>query len=98
VIDRHRVTALWNAGQRGFPPQYPLVQFPNAPLLIALAASLVGMFVHGTAHDYAQGVTLAGLAAWAWEELAGGVNLFRRVLGLAGFVYVAIRIADAFGG
>ena len=36
------------------------------------------------------------LAAWAYLELAEGVNLFRRVLGAAALVYVIVLIAQRF--
>jgi hypothetical protein len=29
----------------------------------------------------------AGLAAWAWEELVGGIKWVRRVLGAGGLAY-----------
>ena len=87
----------WRRAQRGWPAAYPLVQFPNAPLLLALAASVVAAMTDGDVHDYARGVAYAGLAAWAWIELASGVNAFRRLLGLAGLVYVVVQIGRAFG-
>ena len=48
-------------------------------------------------HDYARAVFYAGLAAWAWEELSGGVNWFRRALGAVGLVYVVVKVAQALG-
>jgi hypothetical protein len=88
---------LWRRGQHGWPARYPLVQFPNAPLLVALVASVVAALTGGSVHDYARGGVYAGLAAWAWIELASGDNSFRRALGLAGVVYVAVQIGRAFG-
>lgn len=87
----------WRRAQHGWPARYPLVQAPNAPLAVALGAWVVGAVTTGSVHDYARGVFYVGLAAWAWEELVGGVNLFRRVLGAAGLVYVAVKIAESLG-
>ena len=70
---------------------------PDAPLLLALAASVVATLTDGSTHDYARGVVYACLAAWAWIELASGDNAFRRLLGIAGLGYVAVQIGRAFG-
>lgn len=88
---------LWRRGQRGWPARFPLLQVPNAPLLIALGAQLVAAGTDGALHDYARATFYAGLAAWAWLELAAGVNWARRALGAAGFVYVVVRVAAALG-
>jgi hypothetical protein len=87
---------LWQRGQRGWPESYPLAQFPNAPLLVAIGGWAVAAATDGDVHSYARAVFYAGLAAWAWEELAAGDNAVRRVLGAAGFVYVVAKVGVAF--
>jgi hypothetical protein len=87
----------WRRGQRGWPARFPLVQFPNAPLLVALGGSLVAALTDGSAHSYARAVFYAGLAAWAWEELADGANWVRRALGAGGLVYVVVKVGAALG-
>src|SRR5256885_842024 len=62
----------WRRGQRGWPGSFPLVQLPNAPLLVALGGWLVGALTNGSVHSYARAVFYAALPAWAWEELDGG--------------------------
>ena len=69
---------------------------PVAPLLLALAGWLVDKAAGGS--PYARGVFLAGLAAWAWEELTDGVNWLRRTVGAAGLVYVVVSIGSALKG
>ena len=93
----HTLREGWRRGQRGWPASFPLVQAPNAPLLLALAAGLVAAVTHGSVHSYARAASYVGLAAWAWLELADGTNWFRRVLGAAGLVYVVIKIGAALG-
>jgi hypothetical protein len=83
--------------RRDWPAGYPLAQFPNAPLLVALAGWAVAAPTDGAVHDYARATFYAGLAAWAWEELADGVNLFRRALGAAGLAYVVVKVGQALG-
>jgi len=73
------------------------MQFPNAPLLVALAGLLVGAATDGSAQAYARAVFYAALAAWAWSELASGVNWARRVLGAAGLVFVVVKVGAALG-
>ena len=88
----------WRRGQRGWPARFPVVQVPNAPLLVALVAWLVAAVSHGSVHSYARAAFYVGLAAWAWLELADGTNWARRLLGAAGLVYVVIKIGSALGG
>jgi hypothetical protein len=94
---RHRdasgLVVLRRVAQWGFPKRYPLVQFPNAPLLVALAASVVGWFVTGTVQSYVTAVGTVGIAVWAWGELVDGVNLFRHTLGLVVLVSTVINLA-----
>ncbi|MFL5910106.1 MAG: hypothetical protein ACJ768_05995 [Gaiellaceae bacterium] len=85
----------WRRGQHGWPADFPLVQFPNAPLLAALSAWLVAALTDGSAHSYARAAFYAGLAAWAWEELADGANWVRRALGAAGLFYVVVKVGAA---
>jgi len=88
---------LWRRGQHGWPARFPLAQFPNAPLLVALGGWLVAALTSGSLHDTARAVFYTGLAAWAWLELTGGVNWVRRLLGLGGLVYVVVQVARALG-
>jgi hypothetical protein len=77
------------------PRRFPIVQFPNLPLIVALAADVVGNFVTGSAHSYATSVSYLALTVWAYEELANGINWFRRLLGLAFLILLIVRVAHA---
>ena len=83
--------ALWRRAQHGWPARFPIVQFPNAPLIVALGASVVGRVTSGTLHDVARVVTLLGLIAWAVMEIADGANWLRRLLGAGFLAYLAVR-------
>ena len=85
---------LWRRGQEGWPRRYVLVQLPNAPLLVALAAGVVARVVDGWAHDVAAVVAGIALAVWALQELVQGVNGFRRALGLVVLVLLAVRLVS----
>jgi hypothetical protein len=78
---------------KGWPTRFPLVQVPNAPLLVAIAGWLVGALTDGSVHDYARATFYVGLSAWAWLELAEGVNWARRALGAGALVYVVVKLA-----
>jgi hypothetical protein len=65
----------------GFPRRFPIVQFPNLPLIVAFLAGQVGGFVRGSEHSFARSVSYLAMTIWAYEELAEGVNWFRRLLG-----------------
>jgi hypothetical protein len=81
-----------------FPRRFPIVQFPNLPLIVALLADAAGKLVDGGAHSYTTAVSYLALAVWAYEELAHGVNWFRRLLGLAFVIYLIVRVAHALPG
>jgi hypothetical protein len=84
---------LWRRGQVGWPAGYPVAQFPNAPLLFALAGWILAAATSGTAHSVGRAVLVVGLAVWAWKEAFEGVNLFRRVVGVAALVWIVAKLA-----
>jgi hypothetical protein len=86
---------VWQAAQRGWPADYPLVQFPNPPLLIAFAGLLVAALADGKMSDYGHATFYAGLSAWGWLEVVDGANPPRRILGAAGLVYVVAKVGQA---
>lgn len=84
--------------QLSFPRRFPIVQFPNLPLAVALVAGALARVVNGTGHDYATSVSYLALLVWAYDELAHGVNWFRRLLGLTFVVVLMVRVARALRG
>ena len=78
---------------------YVVAQVPNAPLLVALVAALASAFIDDgtTASDAARSIFYVALTVWAYEEAANGVNGFRRAIGVAGLVFVVVRVAQGFG-
>ena len=92
-----RLGHLWRRGQHGWPAGFPVVQFPNGPLLVALGGWLVAVLTDGSTHAYARATLYTGLAAWAWLELADGTNWFRRALGAGGLAYVVVEVGVALG-
>jgi len=78
---------------------YVVAQFPNAPLLVALAAALASAFLDAgsTAADVARSIFYVGLTIWAYEEATDGVNGFRKLLGIAGLIFVVVRVAQGLG-
>jgi hypothetical protein len=78
-----------------FPRRFPIVQFPNLPLIVGLLAGAAGRFLDGGARPYATAVSYLAVTIWAYEELAHGVNWFRRLLGLAFVILLIVRVARA---
>jgi hypothetical protein len=99
----HPILKLPVRGWRGFrrltrlsfPRSYPIIQFPNAPLILAFVSGLVAQHSHGGEHADAQAVSYLSMAVWAYLELFEGVNTFRRLLGLAYTASTAIHLAGA---
>ena len=69
-----RLRALHRGARHGVPPSFPVAQFPNAPLWVALVAGVIGRVVEGRGGDYASAVFYAALSVWAYEETTEGVN------------------------
>jgi hypothetical protein len=79
----------------GFPRRFPIVQFPNAPLIIALVADQAARAVHGGAHAYLVSTGYVAMMVWAYEELIHGVNWFRRLLGLGFAILLIVQVAHS---
>jgi hypothetical protein len=91
--------AIWRGFKRltqfGWPRRFVIVQFPNAPLVIAFLAGELAKHTHGSAHAYASSVSYLALVIWAYLELVEGVNWFRRLLGLTYVISTAVHLALA---
>jgi hypothetical protein len=96
---KERLLSVWLAYKRltqlSFPRRFPIVQFPNLPLIVAFLAGEAGKFVDGSAHSYAASVSYLAMTIWAYEELVHGVNWFRRLLGLTYVILLIVRVAHA---
>jgi hypothetical protein len=79
----------------GFPRRFPIVQFPNLPLIVGFLAGEAGKFMDRTEHPYALSVSYLAMTIWAYEELVDGVNWFRHLLGFAYAVIMVVRVAHA---
>ena len=96
---RARLLSAWLAFKRltdlGFPRRFPIVQFPNLPLIVALLAAETGRLIDGVGEQYAVAVAYLATGVWAYEELAQGVNWFRHLLGLVVAIVLIVRVAGA---
>jgi hypothetical protein len=90
--------SIWERGQRGWPESSPLVQFPNAPLLVAIGGFGVAVATDGSARDYALATGYTALAVWAGLEVTSGQSPARRLVGAAGLVFVVVKVGEALGG
>jgi hypothetical protein len=93
---------LWRRFKRltrlGWPRRFAIVQFPNAPLIIAFLAGEVAKHTRGTGHAYASAASYLALAIWAYLELVDGSNWFRRILGLVYVTVTVVHLAHALHG
>lgn len=96
-MERETITRAWRRGQEGWPAAYPVMQFPNAPLLVALAASVLGRVCGDAARPYFDATFALLAAVWAYLELTAGSNAFRRVLGAGFLVYLVVRVGSRLG-
>ena len=75
---------------------YTVAQSPNPPLWVALAGLIVAILAAGTLEDVGRAVFYAGLTVWAYEELANGVNTWRRVLGAVFLAAIVVALTRSF--
>jgi hypothetical protein len=95
-MDRIEIRAGYRRIRRlEWPRSFPLVQFPNNPLIVAFLAGQLAAVVHGAGRGDARAVSYLAMTIWAYEELAHGVNWFRRLLGLAYIISTGVRLAIA---
>jgi hypothetical protein len=79
----------------GWPSSFPIVQFPNPPLIVALLADIAAHLMQGRAHRSALAVFYMALSVWAYEEARHGDNWFRRLLGLGFSAYIVVALTRA---
>ncbi len=87
------VAELWRRGQTGWPRSFPVIQFPNPPLLLAFAGLGLAAVTDQTAHDTGRAVFTIGFGVWAWQEAVDGVNWLRRLIGAGGLIWIVARLA-----
>ena len=73
---------------------YTIGQAPNLPLIVMILAALVGRVGEegSEGNRGADAVFVVSLSIWSYLEAVDGVNVFRRVLGIAGFAVVLTRL------
>ena len=69
------------------PSAFPLFQFPNPPLIVAMAAGAAARLAPAPAAGVADTVSKLGLIVWAYQEVVDGANWFRQLLGVGGTAY-----------
>jgi hypothetical protein len=89
------LTRLRQVRRFSWPAGFPIVQFPNVPLLVAFAAGQAATLATGAGHADAQAVSYLAMTIWAYEELAHGVNWFRHWLGLVYLISTGTHLAVA---
>jgi hypothetical protein len=70
-----------------------IIQTPNPPLIIALAAYGATFVTHGTLQAVSTATFYIALSIWAYEELKNGVNWFRRCLGGVVGLYIIVNLS-----
>ncbi len=75
------------------PRRFPIAQFPNPPLWVAMAAGAVARRSDGDAARAARLISDAALLVWAYQEVTDGANWLRRLLGVGGTAYALGALA-----
>ena len=88
------ISRVWRRGQEGWPSRFVVVQVPNVPLLVALAASILSGLLHGGAAAYVDAVGRLALGVFAYLELTDGANWLRRAIGAGVLVYLVYTLGQ----
>src|SRR5579872_7112669 len=89
-----KVAAMTRLSQWQWPQRFPLVQFPNAPLIVALLAGGGARLSSASGpHRVLLSLHYLALGLWAYEEARAGANWFRRALGAGFALYVLVELS-----
>lgn len=69
-----------------------IFQKPNLLLIIAAIGFAISKVTGGAIHTLANTVFTMSIIIWAYEEATAGVNLFRKLLGAAVLVIMAVSL------
>jgi hypothetical protein len=75
------------------PRSFPIVQFPNRPLIASILAAAVAYGTHGQTSSVARLVSRLAFLVWSAQEILDGANWFRRLLGVGGAASVGVELA-----
>jgi hypothetical protein len=73
-----------------------LAQVPHRSLIVALAAGGAAEFANGPVRIVLVTVHVTALTFWAYGELTGSANPFRRLLGAGVLIAILVILALAF--
>jgi len=74
------------------PRRYPIFQFPNPPLIMAMLAGAAARTTHGQIARGAAFVSALSQLVWAYQEIIDGANRFRRLLGGVGAARAGVAL------
>lgn len=74
------------------PRSFPIVQFPNRPLIATVLAAAIAGATHGRTSMAARILSRLALLVWSAEEIFDGANWFRRLLGVGGAVSAVAQL------
>jgi len=80
------------------PRSFPIVQFPNRPLIASALSAAIARGTHGQSAAAARLVSRLALLVWSGEEIFAGANWFRRLLGAGGAAWAIAELARGRGG
>ena len=80
------------------PRSFPIVQFPNPPLIATILAAAIAHGTRGRTAATARLASRLALLVWSAEEIADGANWFRRLLGVGGAAWAVAELAGGRGG
>ena len=75
------------------PRSFPIVQFPNRPLIATVVAAALARGTRGRTAATARLASRLALLVWSAEEIADGANWFRRLLGIGGGAWAVADLA-----
>ena len=60
---------------------FALIQAPNLTLILTLIGFLINKFMTGDLQIFGKTIFICSIIIWSYQEIATGINWFRRILG-----------------
>ena len=80
------------------PRRFPIVQFPNRPLIATIVAGAIPYGTRGQTSFVARLVSRLALLVWSAEEIVDGANWFHRLLAVGGAAWGITGLARGRDG
>jgi hypothetical protein len=78
------------------PRRFPIFQFPNPPLIAAMALEVLARTADPETARKAAILSRIAMLVWAYQEITAGANWLRRLIGVGAAAQQVVALASAW--